>query len=257
EYIYVRHYDKQPGPQTDQIRAWSDAIDVKRCEEKLQTLRRKNRENKRYPPQEGAGEDKPFDATLDEDAGNLDKARKLWQETKEGGSRRWGLVADNHLHMLKEVENRDKDFEEIHKAMGEFATEPDLESTEKEAFLAWRAEHIGDRRLALSRFQGLKKDFAKEPTLSPWYLYAASKSKKLDNNLDKEPQEKSAAVDHVKDKFETEAKKSSEDKKDLPKVRALCLDIIALYEKDEDKTLKALVEQAEKRLMALPPPKRR
>jgi hypothetical protein len=253
EYIYVRQYDRQPGPQTEQIRAWADAIDVKRCEEKLQTLRQRNREKKRYLPQEGAGEDKPFEATLAEDEGKLDRARKLWQETKEGGSRRWELVADNHLRMLDVIEKQDNVFEKPYAAMGKSGEEPALKAIPQQAFLAWRAWHFDDRLRARKLFNDLKKETEEkttaDPGLYPWYLYAAWKGRQLEDSLDESPQTET----HRKEQIQKQLKKAQNDKQTNKVSDALliCLDILALYEKkdkkdEKEEDIQALVKEARK-----------
>lgn len=241
---YLKRYSKRPGPQTEQIRAWAEAYEVKLSEEKLRILRKRKRQKLPYPPLEGQGEEQPFAAAEAEGAGELDKARSLWQEVEKEGSPRWRRVAQNHLRMLEEVKHQDEVFKQIHAEMRKTLVEPALDAIPARAFLAWRAAYRKDRRLASALTKVLKDDLQENADLYAWYLYTAAKTKALAAELAKTPQEKPEAVKHLWEMFEEEAKKPFQEKKDLPDVLVLCLDVIALYEKDEEKSVKEIVEQA-------------
>jgi serine/threonine-protein kinase len=238
---FNRRYDRQPGPQTDQIRAWRNQIEEGRGEEKLRTLRERKRNNKTYPPQEG--EEKPFDAALAEDDGDLEKARKLWQQVQEVGSLRWSLVAANHLRKLDELNKQDADFATIHATIRQSGQEPTLEGRKRQASQGWRAEQFRDRRLARSLFQALKEETAKQSDEEYWHLYASGKVKMLSTSLLEEPQDKEDSITLVKKRFQEEVKEPFMAKsKPMSEIEVICIDIIALYENNE--SLKATVDEA-------------
>jgi serine/threonine-protein kinase len=229
---FKRRYDKRPGPQTEQIQAWADAVLVKRGEDKLRKLREMTSKNLPFRPQEGEGEDKPFAAALAEDKGDVERARTLWEEAKEGGSKRWSLVAQKHLAMLDDIEKQDGVFKQVHEMMGNTGEEPTLESTPKHAFLAWRAEHFGDRVRARTLFEKLKGEIAEEAVKDfrqhSWYVYAAWKDRKLSEKGPKETDRKELISGKLKD---VQAKMEARDYREALRN---CLDILALYEKDTE-----------------------
>jgi serine/threonine-protein kinase len=226
---YLNRYGSQDDELTRKVRAWSDRNQIRYAEDKLLKLRQMRRKNLPFAPMEGEGEEKPFAAAEAEDAGDLTKAREKWQEVEKDKAlpRRWLLVATNHLLMLDEIFKQDSVFAEVHDKMRETREEPELDPIHKKAFLAWRAEQLGDKRLARKRFQTLRDELANEPTQSAWSLYANWKNKGL------EPQEKEAAVEAVTTNF----KKAKND-------IVICMDILALYEKEKDDSLQDLVEEA-------------
>ncbi|HWG41607.1 MAG TPA: serine/threonine-protein kinase [Gemmataceae bacterium] len=238
---YLQRYPNRNDQQAQTIRGWDDQIESAQCEERLERYLNKERNKSaiRLQPSDET-EKNAFAAAKAEDEGKIDDdkggARQLWREVKRDGPSRWGLVADKHLDDLQALDAIDTQFQQIHDRIRDSGKEqplPDLR--EKQAFQAWRAEHcaIEDRRLARSLFQSLKEETMNESGQHRWFLYAAWNVKQLaDASKDKEQMRDKVKMLLEKTREELKAKK-------IPKEDALlfCLDILALYEKDEDMKL--------------------
>lgn len=258
------HYNKQIGPLTEQMIAWRDQHELDQGEKKLRTLRDRTRNNKPYPPQEG--EEKPFEAALAEDDGEMDKARQLWQDVRNAGSLRWSLVAANHLRKLDELEEQDEKFEKIiYKAIWRSGKEPSLEGRPLQAFLAWRMEHtskknipkepsseVGDRGLAKTLFTTLRDEVAMEPGLQlKWYLYAAWHKGKLEDastDMERLKEKVHKRIEMVRQNL---VKEQTRGTKTI--ARLVCLDVLALYSQNEE--MESVVKEAENLLQEITPKK--
>jgi serine/threonine-protein kinase len=240
---YLNHYAARPGSQSDQILAWRDQALVEMNENKLKRMLHMRKEkNLPFPPQEG--EEDAFKAAEAEDAGDVVEARRFWQQTQKNAAHGWSLVAGIHLSKLEELDRQDAAFAELHKSMVDTAEEPALNQFAQRAFLGWRAEHFGDFTLAKDFFDSLKALTAKESDGQKWHLYAVTHSHRMAVELNKSKQEAKDIIELVNLRFEKDAKEPYESKvKPKREIAVLCLDIVALYGKNE--SLKEVVVKAQ------------
>jgi eukaryotic-like serine/threonine-protein kinase len=241
---YLSSQRGRTDERTREVQAWSDQVQREQKEQLIDNYLQKERNRSPIKVQaQDETEKQAFAAAKAEDEGERTKASELWQQVKQTGSRTWDLVADKHLDDLQALDGIEKQFqqhyERIHASEKE---QPLAEPHLKQAFLAWRAANgiLEDRRLARSLFESLKEETMNEAGQHRWYLYAAWNSKRFaDANKDKnERREKAETLLNERRK---ERKANKAPKAD---VLLLCLDILALYEKDED--MKSLVDDARK-----------
>jgi hypothetical protein len=176
---------------------------------------------------------------------------KHWQAIKEleGADSSWARLADKHLDEWKAVEEIDKRFQKWHDDIHEDREVPEAtDDREREAFLAWRMENsrVGDLRKAKSMYHSFRDEMAKEPgSRGRWYFFGAWHDRELkdDEATDKE-QLKKKIREELKDVNEKRGKKIR-----IRDARWVCLDVIALYQKDKD--MSAVVEEAQEILQKL------
>jgi hypothetical protein len=112
------------------------------------------------------------------------------------------------------------------------------------AFLGWRAEHFGDFTLAKDLFDSLKEHTAKDSEGQRWHLYAVTRAHRTSAENTKSNQQEKDIIKLVNRRFDEEAKEPYETKvKPKREIAVMCLDIIALYGKNE--SLKEVVEKAQ------------
>jgi serine/threonine-protein kinase len=105
---YFRYYGDRTDAQAQQMRAWSDQIDMADREQKLPRLlnARKGGGLLAIKPLPGP-ETTALDAAAAEDDGDLARARVLWQDVqqKKAEDRAWALIAEKRLQDLKQAED--------------------------------------------------------------------------------------------------------------------------------------------------------
>jgi hypothetical protein len=209
-----------------------------------------------YPPGSEA-EEIAFPAVKAEDDGDVAEARKLWEQLKtaRGG---WGVVAQGHLEQFAALTRTEAEFQRLHDRIAETGADQAPEWAEaRKAYLAWRAEKFGDRRLAQALIQSLKEETSPDGEQHFWHLFATWKSRKLAADLAESPQDRKGAEESAGKKLE-KAQEQVAKGQNWGGPLTICLDIIALYHKDE--ALNSLVEDARKlraeidRRRGTPPP---
>ena len=228
---YGKRYANRSDEQARTIQAWKEKTENAQKERLLQNYLQKKGGLFKVQPQDKL-EELAFEAVSAEDNGDPERADEKWGQIKQGSSRIWERVADKHLRELQALEQIDKECQLIYKQIHDSGEEQPLPGSQQQlAFLAWRAQHFGDHRLARSLFQKLKEESAKESdTLRPFYLFAAWKNKEL---ADKRPS-KDEIKNMVKKILESTDNKLGEKKINNADARMVCLNVLALYEKDED-----------------------
>ena len=241
---YIHYYRARSDERTREVLAWSDRVEREQKEHLIENYLQKERSKSPLKVQaQDKAEEQAFAAAKAEDEGERTKASELWQQVKQGGSRTWDLVADKHLNDLQALDSIDKQFQQLYERIHATGEEQSLGQPRlKQAFQAWRAEHcaIEDRRLARSLFQSLKEETMNDAGQHGWFLYAAWNGKKLaDANKNKEEIKKKTEM--LLNERRESLKANKAHKADA---MLLCLDILALYEKDED--MQSLVDEARK-----------
>jgi hypothetical protein len=234
---YLKEYGNANDERAREVRGWDEAIRIEQKERLIARYLQKERSKSplKFEAQDKA-EEAAFAAAKAEDEGSRNAAITHWQRAKQEGSSAWGLVADRHLGELERIEQMDKQFDQLHKQIRIAGKDEPLPDTlQQQAFLAWRAEHslVEDSGLAHKLLDALKEKTIDKPSAHVLYLYATCNGKRLaDAKQDKKEVEK-----EVRAKLQGGTLQN-------PDKLLLCLDILALYAKDEDMT--ALVQEAEK-----------
>jgi serine/threonine-protein kinase len=239
---YLRRYGSRGDQQAKTVQGWAEETENTQKEKFLQNYLQKKSGAFKINPQDKM-EDLAFTAAVAEDDGNRDKARAKWEELKQQDSPIWGRVADKHLREFQSFDQIDAECKKLYDRIHDFGAEEKFPEPQQQIFIAWRAEHFGDHLLARSKFQKFKETVGKEPdTPRPLYLYAAWRNKELADNK----QSKDNVKKMVQDRLKEAPSALAEGKKKKYDVRMLCLDTLALYEKDED--MKEQVDEARKLL---------
>jgi predicted Ser/Thr protein kinase len=243
-------FAKQDDERAREVHGWRVQIQMAENERLLVTHRQQVREDKalfkRRP--NGATEEDAFNAVDAEEQGNRESALEHWQRLKQReGYSSWGLVADKRLAEWNAVDQIDTQlFPQKYERIHNFNEAPPLpDGPEHEAFLAWRAEHseVGDLGKAKRLFKSLRDQLEKKPGMRErWYLFAAWQLRKLAEAV--------TDTERLKEKVNKRLKEVGElwNKQQTRKldVKFVCLDVLALYEHDEDMT--QAVEEAKKLL---------
>jgi serine/threonine-protein kinase len=246
--LYLAHYAKRPGPETEQIRKWKTEVEIDQCERLLANYLAKKAKKIKLPEQSDA-EKEGFKAADAEDEGDLDKALERWVKMREqfgpgSGFTSWGLTAEKHAKDIEAFNKAEKDYRAIYdkiaagKDLDEIAKEegePLSSEQQRALFKALRYEWFGDVAAAVRIFETLKQDYAENPALRPFYLFAANKERTLKH---KYPTRDKNPTEVVKEKL-SEAESKPNDKRS----RGTCLHVIALYDKDE--AMQKYVQQAQ------------
>ena len=240
---YLDSYGTRDDERTREVWGWSDQIQLVQKQRLVDSYREKVRNKSLIAFQaQDKNEEEAFAAARAEDEGNRDKAIERWERVKQGSSRTWTLLADKHLEELKSLEQLNNQFKQFHERIRDFGEEqPVADPQLKQAFLAWRAWHsaLEDRGLARSLFESLKEETLNDSQHRLLYLYAAWNRRELADAT----RNKKEVEEHARELLEKT--RADRQKKAIRKADALlvCLDIIAVYEKDED--MKSLVSEAE------------
>ncbi len=252
---YRTLYASRESPETTQILAWKKQIELEQSDQTLDKLLH----SKFRKPDTDAERDAVRAAKAEEE-GDLDEAKRLWQEMTQNygpakGDEAWGNVAANHLGTVKAIPDREKAllalFLDIRGPVRSKGVEPILEGMDQKAYTALCYEHLGDLfmgqgdiPMAYKRFEEMKSDCADNKELRFWELFAVWKCRtlKADLPLKEDPHARTALVEMAVD-----AARVGEDSAPFD-ARAVALTVVALYGPDSElkdaKELKAPVEQA-------------
>jgi eukaryotic-like serine/threonine-protein kinase len=253
---YRTLYASREGDETAQILAWKKQIEFEQSEQTLNKLL--HGKFKREPANDA--ERDAIHAAKAEEEGDLDEAKRLWQEMRQkydasSGHEEWGNVAANHLTTITAITDREKALLALFlDPRGAFRTrgiEPTLEGMDKKAYAALRYQHLGDLfmgqgdvPMANKLFGEMKLDCADNKELRSWEMFAAWKCKLLKADLPPK-EDPHARIDLVEKAVE--AARAGEDAAPFD-ARAVALTVIALYgpnsELKDVKELKAPVKQA-------------
>ncbi len=187
---YLANYAGNRNELTTQVLSWKKQCEVEQAEQSLQTLIKMHKRFNKEPTSEAEGQ--AFKATQAEEVGDLDEARRLWQEmTQKYGQTPWGALAANHLAVVEAVPTREKALLDQLKEFRSKGHEPALEGMDKDAYTALRFEHFGDLyggggdvASAYHKFDAMKEACAGKPDLHFWEVFAAWKCKELKPNMD-------------------------------------------------------------------------
>jgi eukaryotic-like serine/threonine-protein kinase len=253
---YLRIYASREGEETAHILAWKKQSEVEQSEQTLDKLL--HNKFKREPASDV--ERDAVRAGKAEEDGDLEEAKRLWQEMKQkygaaSGQDYWGILADHHLAVVGAIPDREKAllamFLDPRGAFRSKGVEPVLEGMDKKAYTALRYEHLGDLfmgqgdvPMAYKRFDEMKADCANNKELRFWEMFAAWKCKALKAGLPlkEEPHTRKDLVQQAVDAARAHMDDAPFD------ARAIALTVVALYGDDSElkdvKELKAPVEQA-------------
>jgi hypothetical protein len=133
----------------------------------------------------------------------------------------------------------------MYKRISTSGEEPSLtDDTEREAFLAWRAENskVGNRGFAKTLYKSLRDTLEKESGLRQrWYLFAVWRRRELE--------EESTSKDQLKDEVQKrleEVREQQEKQISNLDAKRLYLDILAIYRQEEK--MNPVVKKAEEYL---------
>lgn len=251
--VFRHHYAGRTDEQAKQMYAWADQVEIEQADRLLQNFLRKLRKRITIEAQ-SASEELGFKAARAEETGDLDGAAKVWQELREQAGRTpWGLLAGDRLKKIDEIVNHDQKGEEQMARLREVG-DVKLDGPEREAFMAYRAEHFADVYegtsdvpLALRRYDEMKEKYSDDLDQRFWFLLGAYKSRSLKGRVlpTKDPDaDRKAIVRKALDAADAFRGRSR-----LLDARTVCLNVIALYEKEPPQ--KAQVEEARRILKEL------
>jgi serine/threonine-protein kinase len=239
----INAYRGQDNEQGREVRSWKEQIQVARDERMLDRHMQQVRENTllaRLKP-EGKIQEEAFNAVEADENGARETATEHWQEVRKLDDTSWTRVAEKHLKEWNGVDEIEEQFKRLYERIRNTGEEPSpTDDTEREAFLAWRAEssEVGDRGLAKSLYRSLREKLAKEPGMRQrWYLLAAWRKRKLEDE--------GTNKDQLKEKVQKRLKVVGEQQgRQIRKLDAklVCLDVVALY--DQDKDMEQVVKEA-------------
>jgi serine/threonine-protein kinase len=230
---YLDRYGHLDDDNTRKVREWAETYDVGELEKKLARHRNKHRTGRGLAVEARNDADKKaFRAAVHEDDGEKDEALQLWNKLK--GDPDWGALAARHIADLDNIRKRDGQFDTYFKTLDQFGKEEPLEGRAKEAFVGLRYEQFGDLIRARKCFEVMKdsagEEMAENQAERLWYLYASGKVKDL-----KDPQGRKGVRKNEERKEWVVAKLQAAEASGSPlKARRTCLDVVALYGKDED-----------------------
>lgn len=244
--LYRRHYASQTGDLAKQMRAWTEQADMEQADRLLQNYLRKLQKKITIEAQT-KDEEKGFKAAHLEETGDLDAASQAWKELNDNADRSsWRLLAGQRLGQMEAIKNYDKRFQEQMHNVRRYG-EPKLDGPERDAFLAYRAEHFADAYegtndlpLALHRYQEMKTRYAADIDQRFWYLLAAYKVQNLKARVGENKDPDAARREIVAKALDAAGAAQKGDS--LLDARSICLHLIALY--DKDPTLKDAVGEA-------------
>jgi serine/threonine-protein kinase len=248
-----RAFKGQDNERSREVNGWRLQIQMAENERLLDLHIQQVREDKTLFKRRANGptEEDAFKAVDDEVRGDRKGALEHWKRLKQReGDSSWGHVADKHLDEWNAVDQMDtRTFPQRYEGVRNSGEEPLLtDDREKEAFRAWRMKHseLGNSGLAKALFQSFRDKMEME--VGPgnrWYLFAAWYRRELDDETKTDIKELQKSLMVRIDKVREEIRKKE------PKIRKLdaklvCLDALALYDKDED--MAPVVEEAKKLL---------
>lgn len=246
---YLAAYGSVPGEQTDKMRHWADDASAEACEVKLYKYLAITKAKTMY-----GDEDLPpgtLKALDDESEGKLANAAKRWREIAGGKlDASWALTVTRRLDLLRQVEARDDEWKMLVKSSVDSGREPELPPLGQKAFVAYRAEHLGERydtakdadlSLAYQLYDEIAKEYhsfyqtvSEEPLKlkdEGWYILAVKKVAELKPDL---PPSWTAADRKKLVARAVAAAQDNDDKGLLREALGLGLDLQALYGEDPE-----------------------
>jgi hypothetical protein len=190
-----------------------------------------------------------------EEAGDLDDARTRWRELEkhkdaaEAEQRLWSLLASKRLRELQAVDDREDQWRSRIERERMEAHEPKYDNeAEERVARAIRAEMFGDPGLALEYWRTLKATYDKDLAQRTWLLLAAQKVRALTVQAPRGSEGKKVRRELLQQKLDQAAK---EDR--IGEAKAVCRDIIFLYDKSDDDEVRIRVSEARDLLAKLTP----
>jgi eukaryotic-like serine/threonine-protein kinase len=252
---FLARFADRPGEQTEQMKRWSDDAAVEQCEDLIARYRQKKGARLSFEAQDKTQE-MAFKAVDEEEDGALPEAREKWKAIqKEHGKEMWGVTAARRLAMLDAVDNKDKDWQQVLEQMKFNGQEVELSSPEKEAFIAYRAEHLrqgegkpdkADWPLVHDTYKAIHSGAKDDPSKHFWSVLAAKKiheSEARARDVKEPEQERKELVSSV-----IEAAKSYD--VTSTQARSIAMDVIAIYGNAEKYPyLTDLVTEAKKKIV--------
>jgi serine/threonine-protein kinase len=242
---FLKYYGNQGTEEAAQVQRWADTIDWSQKERAL--YKRRN-----VMQSDGPSEQRARDALDHEERGNLVQARETWEgllkhkDDRESPDRPWGLLAEKRLEDLKAAdkieEGARRALDEAHAAGQLFKPGTPAERLVSEAL---RYEDLKDLSLARRRWLELRRTFDKDMEQHGWALLAAKRAEHLKSKVPQDDEEVQKRVAALSEALE-EAKMLKPSK-----AKIVYLEIIDLYEKDQEKEVAQVVEQA--RALLKPP----
>lgn len=249
---YLHYYGNEDNDQSREVHGWDEQIQIARWEQLLDRHMKQVRgESSALIPLKPVGktQEEAFKAVEKDEEGDRDGAIELWgaiEKREEGFS--WGRIAEKQLAEWKAVDLIEEQCNHLYEGIHNSGREPPLtDDTESEIFLAWRAknsEQVGDDGLAKSLYQTLRDKLKAEPGMRKrWYLFAAMRARELKEAA---PTDKERLKKKVRKCLNDVREQRNREQITKLKAKFICLDVIALYDRDED--MAPVVEEAKKLL---------
>jgi serine/threonine-protein kinase len=240
---YLKHYADRPGEQTEKMKRWSEDVPVEVKESLLNLYLKKKAAKFAFESQNDTEAD-AFKAVDNEFDGKVSDARARWQEIqKMHGSDPWALTAVRRQQALDRVDAKDAEWQKLREDIKFKGREPALDYPEKEAFRAYRAQHlvedgqgkvlIADLPLAHDAFDDVKRaafedirsDSKKIPDARFWLVLGAKKAVETEPGArvvtEKEQERKKVALRAL------DAAKALADR--FVEARGIAMEIVAVY----------------------------
>jgi serine/threonine-protein kinase len=179
---YFRYYAGRTDKQAEDMRRWADQIETDEREDKLSRLlgAHKNQGLFSIKPLPGA-EKTVLDATIAEDAGDLARAEKLWQEVQQkyrDSEKAWARIADNRLKDVKAAEELSARIDYLLKSGEELHAGTEAEQV-AQAGLKCERDSAGDRDKARDCWADMKKKYDGDAGHRVLFLLAGKRARDL------------------------------------------------------------------------------
>jgi serine/threonine-protein kinase len=238
---FLRHYSDHQDEEALRIFAWADQVDLALRGHQLQ-----NRLKFKLPP-EGEEERRAFAAVKSEEAGDLIRARELWEkllplkEDNDREQRAWGLLAEKRVRDLDDVPERIKELRaKLDDARAKGQELQAANEKESQAALALHFEVFGDIAKSLEVWKALRYVSEPDSDQRRWFLLAVKKINELTARKDKG---NLTGLELVRQRLN----QAEVLRKEQPSEAVMiCRDILILYGKNPD--LADAVQQAQKML---------
>jgi serine/threonine-protein kinase len=204
---YFRYYGRRQDAQAAQMRRWADEVHFDESEQKLRKLLRNHKNSGFMKPQEGV-ETRALNAALAEDAGDLAKAQKTWEDLlranpEDGPERPWVLLGQIRLKQVAAAEALAGKIEAADKTGQPFRPASAQEQLLQETL---KAAHGADAAKARACWEDLRTKYEDDPEQHLLVLVAADQICKLKKGEVVPPDK--PAPEKKKDKTEAPAKGS-------------------------------------------------
>jgi serine/threonine-protein kinase len=176
--LYLKHHGDRLGKETQQVRAWLKQVEDAQGENLLERYVKNKRSGAGLKVQyQNDAQEASFKAVWAEETGDLEDARRRWDEIKEkygpgSGFSQWGRIAEQHITAIAKVLRQDDAFRDYKPT-----DLSDSRGLEKEAYEAWGATDSEKLRTLKEHCESELKDAApsKAGEMRYWLLYAAYK----------------------------------------------------------------------------------